>query len=178
MHVSKQIRKELGLSQEDLATLLGVNRFSILRMEKGGDTLNTPALLKLAALQQHMGVERMKPIKSFSKETISYCRKLEEECFFRLSSLKRKLVSMHNRFDKCCRLRSLLDQPNASNEKPNEAWVNIQTIKMERIGLKCNETEQAVQQVLIMMCAAELTAIRKYMRQHTNRTVKTSIQNN
>ncbi len=175
MHTSKQIRKEFGLSQEDLATLIGVNRFSILSMEKGSDMLNTPALLKLTALQKHMEGERLTPKKSCTIETISYGRELEVECLFRLSTLKRKLVSMQNRYDKCSRLRSLLNQANAGSEKPTKAWVNTQTIKMERIANRCDETEQAAQQVHIMLCAAELTALRNYMRQHKIRPVKTTI---
>jgi DNA-binding XRE family transcriptional regulator len=175
MYTVKNIRKHFGLGQKDLATLLGVSRFSILRTEKGKAALDTCALLKMAELQKCMEQEEIQRKESCNEETLRYCGKLEADCLFRLAKLKRKLVSMQKAFDKCCRMRSLLEHLNPGSDKHTQTWLKIQTIKMDRTTSKCNETEQAAQQILIMMCAAELTALRNYMRQNKIHPVRTDI---
>jgi DNA-binding XRE family transcriptional regulator len=175
MYTVKNIRKHFGLGQKDLATLLGVSRFSILRTEKGKGALDTSALLKMAELQKCMEQEEVKRKESCNEETLRYCGKLEADCLFRLAKLKRKLVSMQKSFDKCCRMQSLLAQLNPGSDKHTQTWLKLQAIKMERTANRCNETEQAAQQILIMMCAAELTALRNYMRQYKVHPVKTDI---
>lgn len=175
MYTCTHIRKHFGLSQKDLAMFLGVNRITIHRKERGKDVLNTDALLKMAELERCLEQEEVKRKTTCTQETISYCRKLEADCLFRLATLKRKLVAMQKRFDKACCLRSLLAQLNPGSDKHTQDWIMIQTLKVERTTSKCNETEQAAQQILIMMCAAELTALRNYMRQHKIHPVKTNI---
>jgi DNA-binding XRE family transcriptional regulator len=175
MDTCKNIRKQFGLTQQDLAMYLGVNRITIIRIEKGEAVLNTNALLKMADLQKCVEQVESRRKKTLTEETKNYCRKLEEECLFRLASLKRKSVAMQKSMDKCHSLRALLNELDPGSNKHTQAWVKVQAARMEKIASRNNETEQAAQQVLILMCTAQLTALRKYMRDNKIRPVKTKI---
>lgn len=175
MSTYRHFRKKFGLGQKDLAMFLGVNRISIIRMEKGRGVLNTGAWLKLDELEKCLNQAGAKPAKQNTEQTAQYCRRLETNCAFRLASLKRKLRSMQERWEKVGCLRCLLDQVNAGSDKQTREWLQLQTIRTERMAHKCNETDQAALQVLITMCAAELAAVRKYMRRNKIRPTKTNI---
>lgn len=172
MYTYKNIRKEFGLGQEDLALLLRVSRISIIRLEKGKAALNTDALATMATLEKCLVQEQLKPKTTNTAATASYCRELEADCLFRLTKLKRKLAAMQRKSDQVCHMRLLLAQLSTESDKYNEAWVKCQAFKVENAANKCKEEDLAAQLLLIMITSAELTVIRKYMQQHKMRPPK------
>jgi transcriptional regulator with XRE-family HTH domain len=96
MNAIKDIRTRLGLSQLEMAQLLGTNRSMLAKAETNDRKLDTAALLKLAELEK--GVREYCAADTNADLAISYYKKRLRKNTMALTNLEKKQERMHRCF--------------------------------------------------------------------------------
>jgi transcriptional regulator with XRE-family HTH domain len=172
------IRKRLGLSQQQLADQLNVNRSTIKFAEQGKRSLPTSALLQVAQLEIMLSKEPEKPIyeRLHPAETmiISKCRRSYELMFSkestsRLNSIKlrSKLQVMSGLYNKNREWLNIVEKylkENRKNGVTNEWWKKQQQSAVRTLN-KCGLPLQAILKSKIALLDAESELYRNMKEQ-------------
>jgi len=146
MNIIKNFREQLGLSQQDLATYLGISKSQISMVESGLRELPTAALVKLAFFEQASLVLK----ENIKQENNINLAKHVELCTKKMMLLEKKLTTMKNNYSQGIRLlqavsKTKVDLPNTKDSKEDKLWLSAK----EKLANKIiNDNNLASQKLL------------------------------
>ncbi len=115
MKTVKQLRTQLGMSQVDMATYLGINRTALAHAEKGRASLLVPALKKLATLEKALikttGHDSSNEIPGNDMLSLIRGYELREQtCIYESQLLQRKLEELDEQYNTAHQLYNVLKE--------------------------------------------------------------------
>jgi DNA-binding XRE family transcriptional regulator len=75
----KQFRKEIGISQNDLADAICLNRTSVVNIEAGKQSLSIESLLRCCAILKTNPMDILPPLPKFKSEKVTEKKMVETE---------------------------------------------------------------------------------------------------
>ena len=161
------LRTDTGITQEDLAQLLGISRSMVVKAERGICSLDTMSLMKLARLQQYSdecaGALKMGGLSLPEKLTDHKidCGKRLETCRYHLLILQRKLSRLDTSFARYARLYSIFEA--LEKAEPGEASriANNKKKLAKKLGA-CGEAARWQLKKRIHLLSAEIDYINSF----------------
>ncbi len=158
---------QLGLTQQELADYLGVQRSSLAKAEKGSLILTTAPLMKLVALEKHVQQQptekqELKEKNIFNKSS-DFCKKTEIKCKCELNLLRSKLEVMKKTFSQL-QYQYTIHTLAASDCNDLKSLKFLQTVRIQRRLNNCDEKAQEALKLRICILAAERSATAKYLK--------------
>lgn len=155
----------MGLSQEEFASYLGVNRSVLARAEKGAVLLSINALEKLGAIEMKLLTFQIKTERRDYRvcdETIQFFQKRRDKVQDNILLLKDNLERMKSIYN---RLRIKLKiLPIDPDNDANMVRIHFQNVRLERQFSKCDLGAQKKLESRIYVLCAELTAYEQVLQ--------------
>jgi len=190
--INAEIRKKLGLTQAQLAAILGVSRAGLALSESGKRTLHSTAhILLLNMFLQFHELETGKQASYRSLETrlflndeykkiLPEMNRLEKDCRHKMKALKESMTTMKERARDTEHaiivlttvINNLQENKEAGNQKKERMVTGLNLMKQKAYDnlLTCWEPEQAKLQCKIEAASGEARALRRYrlkvMKEH------------
>ncbi|WP_421940698.1 helix-turn-helix domain-containing protein [Pedobacter sp.] len=179
----KELRKELGLTQEEFGNLIGASRVSITQYEKGLRYPNTKQLAALStiALLRHTGLE--KDIKSFEQiytkeqraalEVVKVLTDKVKQSSYKLDLLRNKLAKLQTDYLQTQNLWNLIPglKIKFSDDQPTMVYIEVLEIecaqKLNKFGVK----KQALLRFEILMLEKEIDSAKLIMDEVSSLTL-------
>lgn len=167
MKAVRHIREELGLSQRDLAGLLGISKSHIDNAEKAIREFDNTTFLKLELIEgciQASNKTSIAKARSCPIEMRKYCRKKELDYRYMLAVMEKKLDKMKASNEQVTRLMNVLDL--LEGDEDTIYWVQFLKCKHGNKLQACNDTAIEVLQAKIDLLTAEAGVLKKYMQEN------------
>ena len=180
--ISTELRKKIGITQAQLASILEVSRSYLAHFESGNRSLSTPSLLMMADMTLHFHeletgkqvFTRSPEIKQFLdseyKKVLPAMATLERECRLKIKKLEKELALMKERARNAEHaiivLNTAIHKLNGENPGRKTEWhlKGLAQFKQQVYDnlLTCWEPEQAKLHGKIEAIAGEAKALRRY----------------
>ena len=159
MQLIKQLRINLGLSQDAMAEWLEISRPYLVKVERGNCSLSHEAILHLEAIYNCMqqiaaeGTQRENAFVENQEMLNAYARRLKN-CRWYLAANQRKLGEMQEAFKTCTKLNRVLDRLKVLTPA-RKPWIEDQQYKLAQKLASCNEAAQAPVKKQVHLLIAE-----------------------
>ena len=159
MKILKQLRINLGISQDSMAEWLAISRPYLVKVEHGKCSLSHEAARHLealyACLQQVAEEGSLRETAFIENQEIlkAYAKRLKN-CRWYLALNQRKLEEMQEAFHSLNKLNRVLDR--LKNLAPERMpWIDVQQYKLSLKTASCNEAAQAPVKKQVHLLIAE-----------------------
>ncbi len=146
MKKDSAVTKMFGLSQHDMAMLLGVSRSQLAMYELGQRSLPTAAMLKLASLMQQQGRQKQAnknpDLKKQQAKIKTLLEKMLRENEYQLLRMERKIAGVSKKIETAGKLTQLAGYLESGEDKKEIDKVTHDFIK--RKALKTVDSDDAV----------------------------------
>lgn len=169
METIRSCRIKLGLSQQEFAEYLMIERSRLSRAENGMSTLPASALMKLASLEKFLEHQPKVPAagkKEKCLKSVRYCQGREVKAKYDLMIMRLQLERMKKTHAGLHYKYKMLEIETVDAGQGLDSIKNYQKIRMARQLKTCDATAQEHLQVRISILAAELSAIRRYLKKN------------
>jgi transcriptional regulator with XRE-family HTH domain len=166
----KELRTQLGLTQQDLAEYLRVARSNVAKAEGGSRSLPSAALIKVGQIINYMTTasyfksveERSCMSESESGWHKANCALRLQVCTYNMAILERRLISLETIYSQNVKLYAVLNQQQCTS--PSEEHGRL--VRLKRVERKLHESSLLVQENIkerIHMLNAEAQYLNQFL---------------
>ena len=167
MKAVKLLRKDTGITQADLAQLLGISRSMVVKAERGICSLDAMSLMKLVRLQQYS--DESAAVLKIDRQSLpepltdhkSGCGKRLETCRYNLRISQRKLSRLDAAFAKYAKLYSIFEALEKA-EPEGASHISHNKKKLAKKLSACGETARWQLKKRIHLLSVEIDYINSF----------------